>query len=220
MFDENTRGSENRIHCKLQTRVFHLRGAIVFPSRRKATCKMFAFLIYYKNQFGWHCNERDPFSVSATLPPLQGDKTLALEPAMKTILLFSILLCAIAVPAIGELTDADLNKIRLIVREEIKASETRMKEYIDLKLENVSTEFKRIDSRIDNQIKRVDDQVKTTDSQIGYMRNLFIGIVGLPLVIITALFAWRAFRDRANDKQIQAIMADLDIQKSQQADPS
>ena len=33
-------------------------------------------------------------------------------------------------------------------------------------------------------------------------------------VIITALFAWHAFRDRANDKHIQAIMADLDNQKS------
>ena len=144
---------------------------------------------------------------------------------MKTILFLSMLLCALAMPAISELTDADLDKIRLIVREEInaeiKASETRLKEYIDLKLENVSTEFKRIHSRVDDQIKRVDDQVKTTDNQIGYMRNLFISIVGLPLVIITALFAWRAFRDRANDKHIQAIMADLDNQKSHQdSDPS
>ena len=154
---------------------------------------------------------------------------------MRRTIFLSILSCIIAMPAFAELTDADLDKIRLIVREEIKAeikaSETRLKEYIDLKLENVSTEFKRIDSRVDNQIeridsrvndqvKRVDDQVKTTDNQIGYMRNLFIGVVGLPLVIITALFAWRTFRDRANDKQIQAIMADLDIQKSHQAETS
>ena len=147
---------------------------------------------------------------------------------MRRTIFLSILFCIIAMPAFAELTDADLDKIRLIVREEIKAeikaSETRLKEYIDLKLENVSTEFKRIDSRVDSrvndQIKRVDDQVKTTDNQIGYMRNLFIGVVGLPLVIITALFAWRAFRDRANDKQIQAIMADLDIQKSHQAETS
>ena len=143
---------------------------------------------------------------------------------MRSTIFLSILFCVIAMPAFAALMDADLDKIRLIVREEIKAevkaSETRLKEYIDLKLENVSTEFKRIDSRVDNQIKRVDDQVKTTDSQIGYMRNLFVGIVGLPLVIITALFAWRAFRDRANDKHIQAIMADLDNQKSHQAETS
>ena len=28
-----------------------------------------------KTSCGWHCNERNPFSVSATLPPLQGDKS-------------------------------------------------------------------------------------------------------------------------------------------------
>ena len=143
---------------------------------------------------------------------------------MKTILLFSILFCAIALPALAELTDADLDKIRLIVREEIKAeitaSEKRMKEYIDLKLENVSTEFKRIDSRVDTQITRINDQIKTTDSQFGFMRNIFIGIVGIPLVIIAALFAWRALRDRATDKQFQAIMADLESQKSQPTEAS
>ena len=60
---------------------------------------------------------------------------------MKTIFLFSILFCAIAMPALAELTDADLDKIRLIVNDEIdasekrfdakiQASETRMKEHI------------------------------------------------------------------------------------------
>ena len=39
---------------------------------------------------------------------------------MKTILVLSILFWAIALPALGELTDADLDKIRLIVKEEVK----------------------------------------------------------------------------------------------------
>ena len=69
---------------------------------------------------------------------------------MKTILVLLILFSAIALPALGELTDADLDKIRLIVKAEVKseitASEKRMKEYIDLKLDNVNTEFKRVDS--------------------------------------------------------------------------
>ena len=42
---------------------------------------------------------------------------------MKTIFLFSILFCAITMPALAELTEADLNKIRLIVNDEIDASE-------------------------------------------------------------------------------------------------
>ena len=39
---------------------------------------------------------------------------------MKTLIFCSTLFCAIALPDLGELTDADLDKIRLIVREEIK----------------------------------------------------------------------------------------------------
>ena len=39
---------------------------------------------------------------------------------MKTILVLSILFWAIALPALGELTDADLDKIRLIVKEEVQ----------------------------------------------------------------------------------------------------
>ena len=38
---------------------------------------------------------------------------------MKTILVLSILFSVIALPALGELTDADLNRIRLIVKEEV-----------------------------------------------------------------------------------------------------
>ena len=39
---------------------------------------------------------------------------------MKIILFLSILFCVIALPALGELTDTDLNRIRLIINEELK----------------------------------------------------------------------------------------------------
>ncbi len=121
---------------------------------------------------------------------------------MKTILALSILFSVIALPVFGELTDADLNKIRLIVKEEVKseitASEKRMKEYIDLKIENV-----------DSQIKKNSREIEAMRSQ----NNIFIGI---PLGIITLLFAWRALRDRANDKQIQALIAENENLKRQQ----
>ena len=139
---------------------------------------------------------------------------------MKTILVLLILFPAIALPALGELTDADLDKIRLIVNEsekrikevveteikaEITASEARMKEYIDLKLNNVNIEF-----------KRVDNQIKTTTSEIGAIRSQINIFIGLPLLIITALFAWRALRDRAIDKQIQLLIAENENLKAQQ----
>ena len=63
---------------------------------------------------------------------------------MKNILLFSILFCAIVLPALGELTDVDLDKIRLIVNEEIKKEITTTNTKIDgldTRLRNVETDI-------------------------------------------------------------------------------
>ena len=118
---------------------------------------------------------------------------------MKSIIFLSILFCAIAMPTFAELTDDDLNKIRLILREEIQveitASEKRVKEYIDLKIANIDIELKRLDAHN-----------KNIDNQFGFMRNLFIGMVGLPLALLVVLFAWRAFRDSGVDKQIDVMV--------------
>ena len=69
---------------------------------------------------------------------------------MKTILVLSILFSVIALPALGELTDADLNQIRLIVNDaidasekrfdaKIQASETRMKEHMTQQVNSLKT---------------------------------------------------------------------------------
>ena len=85
---------------------------------------------------------------------------------MKPVIVVSILFFSIALPAVGELTDADLDKIRLIVKEEVKAeiagvrqeiagvkqelkaeiaaSEKRTKEYIDVKIDSVDTNLNRV----------------------------------------------------------------------------
>ena len=71
---------------------------------------------------------------------------------MKTIFALSILFCAIALPALGELTEADLNKIRLIVKEEVKkeitASEARVKEYISQEIKTVNVKISETDKRL------------------------------------------------------------------------
>ena len=78
---------------------------------------------------------------------------------MKPVIVVSILFFSIALPAVGELTDADLDKIRLIVKEEVKAevtaveqelkaeiaaSEKRTKEYIDVKIDSVDKNLNRV----------------------------------------------------------------------------
>ena len=69
---------------------------------------------------------------------------------MKTILALSILFCVIAMPALAELTDADLDKIRLIVQEEIKKETTITHTKIDgldTRLRNVETNIAELRGR-------------------------------------------------------------------------
>ena len=116
---------------------------------------------------------------------------------MKPVLLFSILFCAIALPALGELTEADLNKIRLIVKEEIKseitASEKRMKEYVDIKV----------------------DSLKTPVAWLIGLLVAIIALIGLPLAILTIFLGWRSIKDNTQEKQIEVLTQEIETLKQQ-----
>ena len=103
---------------------------------------------------------------------------------MKTILLFSILFCVIAMPLHAELSESDLNQIRLIVddvvKKEITASEKRMKEHIDIKIESLEKRF-----------------------------NLVVGFVSalMALIVITVgirqiIIAWQSRKNRNQESYI------------------
>ena len=113
---------------------------------------------------------------------------------MKTILLFSILFCAIAMPAIGELSDADLDKIRLIVKDEVNseitASEERMKTYVDTKV----------------------DGLKTPITWLIGILVAIIAVIGLPLAILTIFLGWRSVRDASLQQQIDTFAKAIESQ--------
>ena len=85
----------------------------------------------------------------------------------KSIFLFSILFCFMALPVHAELSDADLDKIRLIVKDEVKseitASEARMKEYISQEIKTVNVKISETDKRL---------------SQIFWVVIALIGLIG------------------------------------------
>ena len=80
---------------------------------------------------------------------------------MKTIIVLSILFCAIAMPAISELTDADLDKIRLIVKEEVKTAK-----------EEIKTEMTLITSKIDG----LDTRLRNVETDIAELRGRSIAL--------------------------------------------
>ena len=73
---------------------------------------------------------------------------------MKTLCITAILCSLIAVPAFSQvsLTSDDLNKIRLIVndvvKEEIAASEARMKDYVNVRFDSVEKEIQSVEKRV------------------------------------------------------------------------
>ena len=60
---------------------------------------------------------------------------------MKPVIVVSILFFSIALPAVGELTDADLNKIRLIVKEEVKAEIAGVRQELKAEIAGVRQEI-------------------------------------------------------------------------------
>ena len=146
--------------------------------------------------------------MSAALPPLQGDKTLELEHPMKTILVLSILFSAIALPALGELTDADLDKIRLIVNDEIDASEKRF----DAKIQALETRMK------EHMTQQVDSLKTPVAWLIGILVAL-IALIGIPLVALTILIGWRSVKDNSQEKINQELREEIETLKQRQIVP-
>ena len=129
---------------------------------------------------------------------------------MKPVIVVSILFFLIALPAVGELTDADLNKIRLIVKEEVKteitASETRTRAYIDVKIEAVE---KSLGARIDATHTPIDG----LDKRMNNMWRLMMGLFGLVAATIAVPQIIVAYRDRGRQEmqtQQQALQTQID----------
>ena len=123
---------------------------------------------------------------------------------MKTILILSILFSAIALPALGELTDADLDKIRLIVKEEVEAAIA----ITNTKIDNLEIRLRTVETGVAWTRGRLD----TLDKHINWLMALIIVAVGIPQLVV----AWRSRKDRALEKQIEVLAQEIETLKRQQ----
>ena len=152
---------------------------------------------------------------------------------MRTILVLSILFCAIALPARGELTDADLDKIRLIVKEEVKTEITGVRQEIagvrqelkteiagvrqeiagvkqELKAEIAGSE-KRMKDYIDAKIEGVHKRFSTYNWVLYILTPLIVAAIGIP----TTISAWRIGKDRALERQVETLTQEVETLKEQ-----
>ena len=102
---------------------------------------------------------------------------------MKNILLCSILFCAIALPALGELTAADLDKIRLIVKDEVAKELAPIKDELDSLKTDIGT--------LKEGVAQLDGHLSGVEKQVAHATNVTYGLIAL-IVVAIGIPAWRA----------------------------
>ena len=106
---------------------------------------------------------------------------------MKTLLAL-LLLFAIALPTFAELSVKDLEKIDKM----IQASESRIKEHVNIKIESV-------------------------EKRLTLLSNIVIALVALIIVAVGLPQALMAWRNRETQQQINALKQEIEILKQQKA---
>lgn len=132
---------------------------------------------------------------------------------MKTILVLSILFFAIAGPTFGALTDADLDKIRLIVND----SEKRVKEEVKTEIAITHTKIDGLDTRLRNveiAIGSLTGRIDGVEKQNSHATNVTYGLIAL-IVVAIGIPAWRGKRDRDQERKIEELRQEIEVLKQQ-----
>ncbi len=132
---------------------------------------------------------------------------------MKTVTILCLLLF-LTIPAFGELTKED---VRTIMKEEITASEKRLKEYIDLKIDAVDQKLtaridgveKSLNARIDGTNTRIAGLDKRMDNMWRLMMGLF-GLVAATIAIPQIIIAYRDRGRKEMQSQIDQLRKELE----------
>ncbi|RKU08098.1 hypothetical protein C6501_17045 [Candidatus Poribacteria bacterium] len=122
---------------------------------------------------------------------------------MKTILSLSVFFCAIALPVFGQLTDTDLNKIRLIIQEEIK------KEIEPIKADIVT---------LKTDVAWIKGKLEGIDKQVTHGTNVTYGLIALIVAAVAIpqfLIARRSKQDRALERQVEMLTQEIEKLKQQ-----
>ena len=116
---------------------------------------------------------------------------------MKYALFFFAAFFVIILPTFGELTSQDLDKIRLIVKEEVSEVETRLRSEIAESEKRLRSEIEKSELNmkgyVDLKFESVDQQLTLVVGFVSALIILIVVTVGIPQIII----AWRGKSEQA-----------------------
>ena len=144
---------------------------------------------------------------------------------MKNILALSTFFCLIVVPAMGQLTDTDLDKIRVIVHEIVKEEIKPIKvDIVSLKTDVVTlkTDGKVLKTEVTNLKETVKRASDSNQKNFDRQNNIIIACIGIPLAIIAiGVAVWgilaqkRIRKEQMLEKQIETLTQDIEMLKQQ-----
>ncbi len=139
---------------------------------------------------------------------------------MKQVFVICVFFFVLASPVFCELTDADLNKIRLIINEELKpirADIVTLKTQVAAlngRIDGINGRIDGVEGRIDavnGRIDGVERRIGGIEKMMTWLMVIIGVVIGLPQVIMM----WRMRKERIFEKQIEALAADIETLKQQ-----
>ena len=135
----------------------------------------------------------------------------------KKVLLLAICFLILTTNAFAELTQSDLEEIDKL----IQASETRIKEYVDLKINaldvKLTGQIKALDERLTGQIKALDakltGEINVLDGRLTQVYGFVIALVALIAVAVglpQILVARQGKELRVQDQRIEALQQEIE----------
>ena len=118
-----------------------------------------------------------------------------------------LLLLLLVSPAFGELTKEDL---RTIIKEENAASEKRLKEYIDLKIETVTARIDGVEKSLNAKIDAVDQKLSARiDALEGNVSRIWLAILALIAAAVALPQLIIVYSERKREKEIHLLLQQL-----------
>jgi peptidoglycan hydrolase CwlO-like protein len=135
----------------------------------------------------------------------------------KKILLLAICFLILSTNAFAELTQSDLENIDKL----IQASETRIKEYVDLKINASEAKLSGQIKALDERDERLSGQINALDGQMTQIYGFVIALVALIAVAVglpQILVARQGKEMRTQDQRIEALQQEIEKLKQERID--
>ena len=127
---------------------------------------------------------------------------------MKTLIFCSIFFYAITLPVLGDLTDADLDKIRLIVNEELTKELTKELAPIKADIAQLDTRLRNVEIAVGSLTGRIDG----VEKQISYATNVTYGLIAL-IVVAVVVPVWQDKRYSDRERKIDELTREIETLK-------